>query len=55
MILTVEQLLSVLLAGFYQGMYAIDAADGHTDNGTTIMHSLLQALLQAPDFKVTEG
>ena len=49
------QLLSILLVGFYQGMYALDAADGVTDKGGIVMHSLLQALLQAPDFNATEG
>ncbi|CCA68110.1 related to YVC1-vacuolar cation channel [Serendipita indica DSM 11827] len=48
-------LLSILLIGFYQGMYALDAADGVTDKGGVVMHSLLQALLQAPDFNATEG
>lgn len=48
-------LLSVLLIGFYQGMYALDAADGVTNEGPKVVHSLLQALLQAPDFSATNG
>ncbi|KAG8799730.1 hypothetical protein FRC20_004856 [Serendipita sp. 405] len=48
-------LLSVLLIGFYQAMYALDAADGVTDRGVVVVNSLLQALLQAPDFNAAEG
>ncbi|CAE6411686.1 unnamed protein product [Rhizoctonia solani] len=44
-------LLSILGIGFAQGMYALDAADGVTDHGTTVINTLLQALLQAPDFE----
>ncbi|CAE6531293.1 unnamed protein product [Rhizoctonia solani] len=44
-------LLSILGIGFAQGMYALDAADGVTDHGVTVINTLLQALLQAPDFE----
>ncbi|KAG8716244.1 hypothetical protein FRC11_006638 [Ceratobasidium sp. 423] len=44
-------LLSLLGIGFAQGMYALDAADGVTDHGSTVINTLLQALLQAPDFE----
>ncbi|CAE6522667.1 unnamed protein product [Rhizoctonia solani] len=44
-------LLSILGIGFAQGMYALDAADGVTDHGATVINTLLQALLQAPDFE----
>jgi hypothetical protein len=44
-------LLSVLLAGFAQGMYAIDASDGREEEGAAVLNTLLQALLQAPDFE----
>ncbi|CCO31900.1 Calcium channel YVC1 AltName: Full=TRP homolog [Rhizoctonia solani AG-1 IB] len=44
-------LLSILGIGFAQGMYALDAADGVTDHGSTVINTLLQALLQAPDFE----
>ncbi|KAF8605353.1 calcium activated cation channel [Ceratobasidium sp. AG-I] len=44
-------LLSILGIGFAQGMYALDAADGVTDHGMTVINTLLQALLQAPDFE----
>ncbi|KAJ1309032.1 hypothetical protein OPQ81_004713 [Rhizoctonia solani] len=43
-------LLSILGIGFAQGMYALDAADGVTDHGLTVINTLLQSLLQAPDF-----
>jgi hypothetical protein len=45
----------VLLVGFYQGMYALDAADGKTDRGAIVANSLMQALLQAPDFNAADG
>ncbi|KAB5596316.1 Calcium channel YVC1 [Ceratobasidium theobromae] len=44
-------LLSLLGIGFAQGMYALDAADGETGHGITVINTLLQALLQAPDFE----
>ncbi|KAG8717126.1 hypothetical protein FRC08_008161 [Ceratobasidium sp. 394] len=44
-------LLSILGIGFAQGMYALDAADGVTEHGMTVVNTLLQALLQAPDFE----
>ncbi|TEB35722.1 calcium activated cation channel [Coprinellus micaceus] len=43
-------LLSVLGIGFAQGLYALDAADGSTESPAVIVHVLIQALLQAPDF-----
>jgi len=43
-------LLSVLGIGFAQGLYALDAADGETEHGYTVINALIQALLQAPDF-----
>ncbi|KAH7343410.1 calcium activated cation channel [Rhizoctonia solani] len=48
---TIFFLLSILGIGFAQGMYALDAADGVTDHGMTVINTLLQALLQAPDFE----
>ncbi|KAG8904755.1 hypothetical protein FRB99_001232 [Tulasnella sp. 403] len=43
-------LLAVVGAGFVQSMYAIDAADGHTDRGFLIINNLIQGLLGSPDF-----
>jgi len=43
-------LLSVIGVGFLQGMYALDAADGNTEHGILVIHTLIQALLSAPDF-----
>ncbi|KAJ3544692.1 hypothetical protein NMY22_g2688 [Coprinellus aureogranulatus] len=43
-------LLSVLGVGFTQGLYALDAADGSTESPVAVVHVLIQALLQAPDF-----
>ncbi|EGO02051.1 hypothetical protein SERLA73DRAFT_71198 [Serpula lacrymans var. lacrymans S7.3] len=43
-------LLSVLALGFWQGLYALDAADGETENGRVIVHVLVQALLSSPDY-----
>jgi hypothetical protein len=36
-------------------MYALDAADGKTDRGAIVANSLMQALLQAPDFNAADG
>lgn len=36
-------------------MFALDAADGITNRGGIVANSLLQALLQAPDFNAAEG
>ncbi|KDQ08892.1 hypothetical protein BOTBODRAFT_165491 [Botryobasidium botryosum FD-172 SS1] len=43
-------LLSIIGIGFLQGMYALDAADGNTEHGILVIHTLIQALLNAPDF-----
>ncbi|EMD40953.1 hypothetical protein CERSUDRAFT_111528 [Gelatoporia subvermispora B] len=43
-------LLALLGVGFLQGLYALDAADGNTDHPTALVHVLVQALLQAPDY-----
>ncbi|KAL0580084.1 Calcium channel yvc1 [Marasmius crinis-equi] len=44
-------LLSILALGFAQAMYALDAADGTTEAPSAVVHALVQALLQAPDFE----
>ncbi|KAJ3556721.1 hypothetical protein NM688_g1867 [Phlebia brevispora] len=44
-----------ILLGFIQGMYALDAADGHTDYPHEVINLLIQALLQAPDYSRWEG
>ncbi|KAG8918772.1 hypothetical protein FRC00_012088, partial [Tulasnella sp. 408] len=43
-------LLAIVGIGFAQSMYAIDAADGHTDRGGLIINNLIQGLLGSPDF-----
>jgi len=43
-------LLSVLAIGFGQGLYALDAADGSTEEPVAMINVLVQALLQAPDY-----
>ncbi|KAF8639757.1 hypothetical protein AX17_001019 [Amanita inopinata Kibby_2008] len=43
-------LLSVLAIGFYQGLYALDAADGTVDNTSEVINLLMQALLQSPNY-----
>ncbi|CAK5262811.1 unnamed protein product, partial [Mycena citricolor] len=43
-------LLSVLIIGFWQGLYALDASDGSAEGSGTIANVLVQALLQSPDF-----
>ncbi|OJT05336.1 Calcium channel YVC1 [Trametes pubescens] len=43
-------LLALLGIGFLQGLYALDAADGQTDHPTEILHGLIQALLQSPNY-----
>ncbi|KAI0346876.1 calcium activated cation channel [Trametopsis cervina] len=43
-------LLALLGAGFLQGLYALDAADGNTDHPREVINLLIQALLQAPDY-----
>ncbi|KAF8897831.1 calcium activated cation channel [Infundibulicybe gibba] len=43
-------LLSVLAIGFGQGLYALDAADGTTEETSSVVNALIQALLQSPNF-----
>jgi len=43
-------LLSVLSLGFAQGLYALDASDGTTESGATIVRVLVEALLQSPNY-----
>lgn len=43
-------LLSILGIGFLQGLYALDAADGHIESSTVVMHVMMQSLLQAPNY-----
>ncbi|KAI0774466.1 calcium activated cation channel [Fomes fomentarius] len=45
-------LLALLGIGFLQGLYALDAADGQTDNPTEILNVLIQALLQSPNYEM---
>ncbi|KAG0709856.1 hypothetical protein DFH29DRAFT_841605 [Suillus ampliporus] len=44
-------LLSVLGVGFWQGLYALDAADGSTDDASVVIHVLVQGLLQSPNYE----
>ncbi|KIJ56958.1 hypothetical protein M422DRAFT_23093 [Sphaerobolus stellatus SS14] len=43
-------LLALLFAGFLQAMVALDASDGQYDRGAAVVNTLIQALLQSPDF-----
>ncbi|KAG2369676.1 hypothetical protein BDR07DRAFT_1388088 [Suillus spraguei] len=43
-------LLSVLGIGFLQGLYALDAADGSSEDPSVITNILLQGLLQSPNY-----
>ncbi|KAH7887552.1 hypothetical protein F5I97DRAFT_1805205 [Phlebopus sp. FC_14] len=43
-------LLSVLGLGFLQGLYALDAADGESENASAVVNVLLQGLLQSPNY-----
>ncbi|KAH7916291.1 hypothetical protein BJ138DRAFT_1140008 [Hygrophoropsis aurantiaca] len=43
-------LLSVLGIGFLQGLYALDAADGDSEEASAVIHVLVQALLQSPNY-----
>ncbi|KAG2156276.1 hypothetical protein DEU56DRAFT_766342 [Suillus clintonianus] len=43
-------LLSVLGAGFLQGLYALDAADGSSEDPSVVIHVLVQGLLQSPNY-----
>jgi hypothetical protein len=44
--LTYFQLLSILGAGFAQGLYALDASDQEAGSPSDMIHLLVQALLQ---------
>jgi len=44
-------LLSLLAIGFAQGLYALDVADGTSDDASTVIHLLIQSLLQSPDYE----
>ncbi|KAI0068594.1 calcium activated cation channel [Artomyces pyxidatus] len=44
-------LLSVLGIGFLQGLYALDAADGQTESTSVVIHVMVQALLQSPNYE----
>ncbi|KAF8580590.1 hypothetical protein K439DRAFT_1648162 [Ramaria rubella] len=43
-------LLALLFAGFLQAMVALDASDGETERSNVLINTLVQALLQSPDF-----
>ncbi|KAF9247409.1 hypothetical protein BU15DRAFT_84908 [Melanogaster broomeanus] len=43
-------LLSLLGIGFLQGMYALEAADGESENASAVINVLLQGLLQSPNY-----
>lgn len=43
-------LLTVLGAGFFQGLYALDVADGESESSSVIINVLIQGLLQAPNY-----
>ncbi|KAK2466056.1 hypothetical protein APHAL10511_001698 [Amanita phalloides] len=43
-------LLSVLAVGFYQGLYALDAADGTVEGAPQLINVLVQSLLQSPNY-----
>ncbi|KAH8830357.1 calcium activated cation channel [Flagelloscypha sp. PMI_526] len=43
-------LLSILALGFYQGLYALDLADGVADTPVVVVNLLVQALLGDPSF-----
>ncbi|CCM00664.1 uncharacterized protein FIBRA_02703 [Fibroporia radiculosa] len=43
-------LLAILGVGFMQGLYALDAADGQSDHPYEVIHALIQALLQSPNY-----
>ncbi|PCH40875.1 calcium activated cation channel [Wolfiporia cocos MD-104 SS10] len=48
-------LLAILGIGFMQGLYALDAADGQADHPHEVVHVLIQALLQAPNYEMFAG
>ncbi|KIO12590.1 hypothetical protein M404DRAFT_684182 [Pisolithus tinctorius Marx 270] len=43
-------LLTVLGAGFFQGLYALDVADGESEDPSAIVNVLVQGLLQSPNY-----
>ncbi|KAK4688082.1 hypothetical protein P7C73_g2044, partial [Tremellales sp. Uapishka_1] len=43
-------LLTIMGIGFFQSMYALDAADGESGGGEVVINALVQALLASPDF-----
>jgi hypothetical protein len=43
-------LLIVIIAGFLQAFFGLDSADETVDVMNTVVNSMTQALLQAPDF-----
>ncbi|KIL70252.1 hypothetical protein M378DRAFT_183807 [Amanita muscaria Koide BX008] len=43
-------LLAVVSIGFYQGLFALDAADGTIDDSSEVIHALIQGLLQSPNY-----
>ncbi|KAK7060397.1 Calcium channel yvc1 [Paramarasmius palmivorus] len=49
--LNMGTLLSIMALGFAQAMYALDAADGRTEPQADVVHALVQAVLQSPDFE----
>lgn len=48
-------LLSVLGIGFLQGLYALDAADGLSEDPSIIVNVLVQGLLQSPNYDRFSG
>ncbi|KZT05660.1 calcium activated cation channel [Laetiporus sulphureus 93-53] len=48
-------LLALLGIGFMQGLYALDAADGQADHSREVVHVLVQALLQSPNYEMFAG
>ncbi|KAI0751001.1 calcium activated cation channel [Daedaleopsis nitida] len=45
-------LLALLGVGFLQGLYALDAADGQSEHPSKLLHVLIQALLQSPNYEM---
>ncbi|ORY27438.1 hypothetical protein BCR39DRAFT_538029 [Naematelia encephala] len=44
-------LLAIMAVGFFQSLYALDAADGESGGGEIVVNGLIQALLGSPDFE----
>lgn len=44
-------LLGIAGIGFFQSLYALDAADGESGGGEIVLNGLVQALLGSPDFQ----